>query len=79
MTGLLKRVVTEIEKLPADQQDAIAERILADLKDEQAWTASFSGTTNQQWDRLAQQARGEITTGDVVSLDEVFPAEKPQR
>ena len=79
MTGLLKRVVTEIEKLPADQQEAIAERILADLKDEQAWTASFSGTKRQQWDRLAQQARAEIASGDVVPLGDIFPAEKPQR
>ena len=76
MTGLLQRAITEIGKLPADQQDAIAERILADLKDEQAWTANFAATTDEQWDRLAKMARDEIASGDVVSLDDVFPSEK---
>ena len=79
MTGLLQRAIAEIEKLPVDQQDAIAKRILADLKDEQAWTESFGGTTDQQWDRMAQLARGEVATGNVDPLDEVLPAEKPHR
>lgn len=36
MTELLRRAIAEIERLPADAQDAIAARILADLADEQA-------------------------------------------
>ncbi len=36
MIDLLQQVVSEIQKLPADQRDAIAARILTDLKDEQA-------------------------------------------
>lgn len=44
MTELLRQVVAEIEKLPAEQQDAIATRLLAELKDEQAWENSFAGT-----------------------------------
>ena len=30
MTELLRQVVAQIEKLPAEQQDAIANRLLAD-------------------------------------------------
>ena len=32
MADLLEQVVAEIQKLPADQRDAIAARILTDLK-----------------------------------------------
>jgi hypothetical protein len=72
MTELLKQVISEIQKLPADQQDAIALRLMAELKDEQKWTEQFESTTDQQWDRLAQMVRQEIVGGDTASLDEVF-------
>ena len=39
MTDLLRRVFTEIEKLPADEQDAIAARLLNELADDRAWAA----------------------------------------
>ncbi len=32
MTELLRQVISEIEKLPASQQDAIASRLMAELK-----------------------------------------------
>ena len=49
MADLLQQVFSEIQKLPADQRDAIAARILTDLKDEQAWTERFEATTDEQW------------------------------
>ena len=64
MADLLEQVVAEIQKLPADQRDAIAARILIDLKDEQTWTERFEATTDEQWDRLAEAARKEIAAGD---------------
>jgi len=73
MTELLNQVIAEIQKLPADQQDAIASRLIAELKDEQRWTKQFESTTDEQWDRLADMVRQEISDGDTVSLDEVFP------
>jgi hypothetical protein len=73
MTELLQKVFAEIEKLPADQQDAIATRLMAELKDEQAWTTRFETTTNAQWDHLAELVRQDITNGEIVPLDEVFP------
>lgn len=79
MTDLLEQVVSEIQKLSADQQDAIAERILNDLKDEQVWTERFEATTDEQWNRLAEAAKKEITMGDTVPLDDVFPVDQSQR
>ncbi len=74
MTELLRQVVAQIEKLPAEQQDAIANRLLAELKDEQAWENRFAATTNDQWDKLAQMVRQEIADGETSPLDDVFPS-----
>ena len=60
MTELLQRAIAEIERLPADAQDAIAARILAELDDEQAWMARFDATTDEQWARLAARARQDM-------------------
>ena len=65
MTELLERVIEQLKILPADEQDAIATRFLAEIEDEQAWKAQFSATTNNQWDNLAQIVRQEITSRDL--------------
>ncbi len=74
MTELLRQVISEIQKLPADQQDAIAARLMAELKDDQRWRGQFESTTDEQWDRLADRVRQEIASGETAPLDEVFPA-----
>lgn len=81
MTELLRRAIAEIEKLPDDQQDALTEgaptafatRLLAELKDEQAWETRFKATTEEQWDRLAAIVREDIAKGETIPIDEVFP------
>lgn len=73
MTQRLQQALAEIEKLPAETQDAVAERILADLADDQAWTERFEATSAAQWNRLAALAQQEIAAGATVPLDEVFP------
>lgn len=73
MTELLQQAIAEIQKLPAAQQDAIASRLMTELKDEQRWTEQFESTTDEQWDRLAEMVRQEIAGGDTAPLDEVFP------
>ena len=73
MIESLQRVIAEIEKLPTDTQDAIANRLLNELEDEKAWNESFASTTENQWDNLAAMVRQEISTGNTISLDEVFP------
>jgi hypothetical protein len=78
VTTLLKRAVAEVEKLSAEDQDALASRWLAEIEDERQWTARFAATTDDQWDRLVAEARRDIAAGGVVPLDEVFPSDEPQ-
>jgi hypothetical protein len=54
LTEVLQRAMPAIEELPAEEQGAFATRILAELADEQAWTARFNATTDEQWDGLAE-------------------------
>jgi hypothetical protein len=76
MTELLREAIAQIEKLPPEQQDAIAARFLAELQDEQKWDIGFSATTDDQWDQMAAMVRQEIARGETVPLDEVFPSQK---
>ncbi|XWK91075.1 MAG: hypothetical protein U7127_13815 [Phormidium sp.] len=75
MTELLRRVIAEIEKLPEAEQDAIATRLLAELKDEQAWQVRFESTTDEQWDRLAAKVRQEITEEEFETMVDLLTDE----
>ncbi|HEV2946466.1 MAG TPA: hypothetical protein VGX70_03765 [Gemmataceae bacterium] len=77
MTDLLRQAITQIEKLSPPQQDTLAARIMAELADDDAWEASFSATTDEQWDRLAESVRSEISAGETIPLDDVFPHPQP--
>ena len=76
MTTLLQRAVAEAEKLPAEDQDAIASRLLAEVDDERQWTARFAATTDDQWDCLVAEVRRDVAAGGTCPLDEVFPHEQ---
>lgn len=73
MTELLQQVISEIEKLPAEEQNAIATRLLAEIKNEQGWKIRFAATTDNQWGSIAEMVRQEIASGEITPLDEVFP------
>ncbi|MGE5443765.1 MAG: hypothetical protein ACM3SR_04090 [Ignavibacteriales bacterium] len=73
MTESLQRAIAEIEKLPAEAQDVIALRILAELKDDEGREARFRTMIDEQWDRLAEKVRRQITAGDTAPLDDIFP------
>jgi uncharacterized protein YrzB (UPF0473 family) len=73
MTELLQQVISEIEKLPAEEQNAIATRLLAEIKNEQGWKIRFAATTDNEWDSIAEMVRQEIASGEITPLDEVFP------
>ena len=72
MTELLERAITEVGKLPAEDQDAIALRILAELTDDREWASRFSATTADQWQRLAALARQEVAAGDTEPLERIL-------
>lgn len=74
MTKLLRQAIAQIEKLPPEQQDAIAARFLAELQDEQKWEAYFAATADGQWDQMAATVRQEIASGEIVPLDDIFPS-----
>jgi hypothetical protein len=76
MTELLQRAIAAIEQLPADVQDAIAARFLAEIDDEEAWAARFEATTDAQWDRLTDNVRRAIAAGEVEPLEEAFRPNK---
>lgn len=46
----------------------IATRLLAELKDEQAWQVRFESTTDEQYDRLAAKVRQEITEEEFETM-----------
>jgi hypothetical protein len=78
MTALLEKAMAAIQQLPADAQDAIATRLLAEVADEHGWAERFAATTDAQWDRIAASVRQAIATEELVSLDDVFPSrERP--
>jgi hypothetical protein len=72
MTHLLERAFAEAKKLDPDEQDALAERILADLRDEQLWDESFAGTTDEEWDEMVQSVREEIKSHETKDLRNVI-------
>jgi hypothetical protein len=55
-----------LKTLPADEQNAIAARLLAEMEDEQRWKSQFESTTDDQWDRMAEIVRQEIAAGDII-------------
>jgi hypothetical protein len=66
MTQLLEQALTEIGKLPDEEQDAIASLILDELADERRWQEKFSYSQGQLA-RLAAKVREEIRAGRVES------------
>lgn len=71
-TERLRQAITELEKLPADEQDALAARILDEIKDERRWAEAFQKTADAQWDRLAASVRREVAAGDTAPLDDLL-------
>ena len=69
----VRRVVAIIEKLPPDEQDAVSERIAAELTDDAEWDARFDSTTEEQWDKIEDMVRREIAMGNSVPLEDAFP------
>ena len=69
----VRRVVAIIEKLPPDEQDAVSERIAAELTDDAEWDARIDATTEEQWDKMEEMVRHEITTGSSAPIENALP------
>jgi hypothetical protein len=72
MTGLLEKAIAALEKLPPENQDAIAAVILEEVLDEQQWDASFARSQDALAE-LAAKARADIAAGRVrpMGFDEL--------
>lgn len=68
MTQLLERAFAEVAKLPAEQQNAMASLLLAELESERRWSESFAASQNQLA-TLAGEALRELKDGTTQELD----------
>ncbi len=62
MTKLLEKAVTQTERLPLEEQNRIAEWLLAELEDEAQWGAQFSGSLDAL-EHLTREALSESNAG----------------
>jgi hypothetical protein len=77
MTELLQRAIAAIEKLPEELQDAIAQRMLEEIADEQAWALRFEATTDAQWGQLAETVRRAIRDESTTPLEDALSPSSP--
>lgn len=72
MTDLLRRAVSEIERLPEVEQDQIAARLLEELE-EREWDAIVGSPASQDLlAEMAADARVEYERGETRDLDELL-------
>ncbi|MFY9227081.1 MAG: hypothetical protein WAQ98_30710 [Blastocatellia bacterium] len=62
MTELLEKAFSEVAKLPAKQQDEIAQRLLEELSDEEKWEKSFA-SSEKKLRFLVEEALNEHRNG----------------
>lgn len=67
MTKLLERVLEEVAKLPASEQDAVAAILLEELACERRWSESFA-KSQDKLAKLAEQALAEYEAGRTKPL-----------
>jgi hypothetical protein len=68
MTALLEQAISRIQQLPEDEQNAMAEIILAELEDESRWDAVFA-KPHDLLERMAAEAEEEDRAGITRELD----------
>ena len=67
MTQLLEKVLSEVAKLPASEQDAVAALVLEELASETRWSLSFA-KSQDLLATLAEQALAEYAAGQTKPL-----------
>jgi hypothetical protein len=68
MTDLLKKAFEAASPLPKDEQDAVAEWLLAELASEEGWESRFA-RTQDALSALAHEALDEHERGETEDLD----------
>jgi hypothetical protein len=67
MTRLLEKALSEVEKLPASEQDAVAAILLEELASEQRWAESFA-KSQDLLAKMAEKALAEHAAGRTKPL-----------
>ena len=67
MTDLLKKAFDAVSRLPEDEQDAMAELLLAELASEKKWEERFAKSQGAMY-LLAQEALDEHERGETKFL-----------
>ena len=68
MTNLLEQAFAEASKLTPEEQDALADWILNELKLERRWQKTFAESQNALT-KLADEALAEHSAGETQDLD----------
>lgn len=68
MVQLMERALAEIEKLPADEQEALAAWILEELASERRWAEAFAAS-EEALEQLADEALAEHRAGKTQPLN----------
>jgi hypothetical protein len=68
VTKRFEKVIKKVGKLPADEQDALADWILKELADEQSWQNSFA-ESQDLLEKMADKAMQEHEQGKTSPLD----------
>ncbi len=72
MTQLPEKALSEVHKLPTQEQDAIAALILDELADDQKWDTAFQ-QSQDKLTKLATKVRADIRAGRTrkMGIDEL--------
>jgi len=67
MTQLLEKAFSEVAKLPASEQDAVAALVIEELASEKRWSSSFANSQDLLA-KLAEEALAEDASGQTKPL-----------
>ena len=67
MTHLLEKAFSEVAKLPASEQDAVAALVIEELASEKRWSSSFANSQDLLA-KLAEEALVEYASGQTKPL-----------
>ena len=71
ITEALANAIAEAAKLPAEDQNFLAFRIMEEIAEEKKWTDSFAGSQDML-KRMADEALAEMDRGETRPLEEIF-------
>lgn len=72
----MKKLIDRLQKLPEEEQDKYAATYLKELEDDQRWEELFARTTDEQWERIIEEAREKREAGASVPLDAFLNRER---